>query len=180
MPKVSWYVTCLAISAATLLLTRYQFQDRYITRRSAGGESLADELLMRIREYLRPLYEDADSMDILVRVYVNMEGMANFLVREGKLRNLGQLRAFSTGFCGRTAGFDWVDVGVGKEGNAARKVRGKSLIALFKTLNAHIRADTMQRVSHSSQPIPTSDTCFSPARLWTSHLVISLASLWTR
>jgi hypothetical protein len=90
------------------------------------------------------------------------------------------LRAFSTGFCGRTSGFDWVDVGVGKEGNAARKVRGKLLIGLFKTLNAHIGADTMQRVSHSSRPTPTSDTCFSPARLWTSHLVISLASLWIR
>lgn len=88
---------------------------------------------MRIREYLRSLYDDADALDILVRVYVNMEGMANFLVREGKLRNLGQLRAFSTGFCGRTSGFDWVDVGVGKEGNAARKVRGKSLMGLLNT-----------------------------------------------
>jgi hypothetical protein len=57
-------------------------------------------------------------------VYANLEGMANSLVREGRVRNLGQLRAFATGFCGRMAGFDWVDVGVGKEGGAGRKVRG--------------------------------------------------------
>lgn len=99
------------------------FQDKYITRRVQGGEALADELLIRIREYLRPLYEDADSLDILVRVYANLEGMANMLVRDGKVRNLGQLRAFATGFCGRIAGFDWVDVGIGKEGGSARKVR---------------------------------------------------------
>lgn len=49
------------------------------------------------------------------------------LVRDGKVRNLGQLRAFATGFCGRIAGFDWVDVGIGKEGGSARKVRGKYL-----------------------------------------------------
>jgi hypothetical protein len=103
-----------------------QFQDKYITRRAQGGESLADELLIRIREYLRPLFEDADSLDILVRVYANLEGMANFLVREGKVRNLGQLRAMATGFCGRISSFDWVDVGVGKEGSSGRKVRGMS------------------------------------------------------
>ncbi|KAF2204218.1 hypothetical protein GQ43DRAFT_191939 [Delitschia confertaspora ATCC 74209] len=101
----------------------YMFQDKYITRRAQGGEALADELLVRIREYLRPLYDDADSLDILVRVYANLEGMANILVRDGKVRNLGQLRAFATGFCGRIAGFDWVDVGIGKEGGSARKVR---------------------------------------------------------
>lgn len=114
----------------------FLFQDKYITRRSAGGESLADEVLIRIREYLRPLYEDADALDILVRIYVNMEGMANLLVREGKLRNLGQLRAFSTGFTGRISSFDWIDVGVGKEGSAGRKVREN---LSFYTANAHLR-----------------------------------------
>lgn len=82
-------------------------------------------MLIRIREYLRPLYEDADTLDIIVRVYANLEGLANFLVRQDKVRNLGQLRAFSTGFCGRISSFDWIDVGVGKEGNSGRKVRGQ-------------------------------------------------------
>ncbi|KAH7125667.1 hypothetical protein B0J11DRAFT_528990 [Dendryphion nanum] len=114
----------------------FLFLDKYLTRRAQGGEQLADEFLIRIREYLRPLYEDADGLDILVRVYANLEGMANFLVRDGRVRNLGQLRAFSTGFCGRISSFDWIDIGVGKEGGAGRKVR-ESLT--FFTSNTHLR-----------------------------------------
>lgn len=106
------------------MLTSIQFHDKYLTKRAQGGEALADELLGRVREYLRPLYEDADALDILVRIYSNLEGMANFLVREGRVRNLGQLRAFSTGLCGRIPSFDWIDTGVGKEGSSGRKVKG--------------------------------------------------------
>ncbi|KAF2649513.1 hypothetical protein K491DRAFT_567921, partial [Lophiostoma macrostomum CBS 122681] len=114
----------------------FLFQDKYITRRAQGGEALADELLIRIREYLRPMFEDADALDILVRVYANLEGMANLLVREGKVRNLGQLRAMATGFCGRISSFDWVDVGVGKEGSSGRKVREN---LAFYTSSTHLR-----------------------------------------
>ncbi|KAF2737255.1 hypothetical protein EJ04DRAFT_488222 [Polyplosphaeria fusca] len=114
----------------------FMFQDKYITRRAQGGESLADELLIRMREYLRPLFEDADSIDIIVRAYANLEGMANYLVRQDKVRNLGQLRAFSTGFCGRISSFDWIDVGVGKEGGAGRKVREN---LAFYSSNSHLR-----------------------------------------
>ncbi|KAF2872767.1 hypothetical protein BDV95DRAFT_397631 [Massariosphaeria phaeospora] len=114
----------------------FLFQDKYLTRRASGGENLADELLVRMREYLRPMFEDADTLDIIVRIYSNLEGMANYLVRQDKVRNLGQLRAFSTGFCGRISSFDWIDVGVGKEGSAGRKVR-ESLS--FYTSNSHLR-----------------------------------------
>lgn len=82
--------------------------------------------------------------------------MANFLVRDGRVRNLGQLRAFSTGFCGRISSFDWVDIGVGKEGGAGRKVRGTTSTTMrpqykhpilithienltFYTTNTHLR-----------------------------------------
>jgi hypothetical protein len=107
------------------ILILSQFHDKYITKKAQGGEALADEILIRTREYLRPQYEDADTLDIIVRVYANLEGMANYLVRLDKVRNLGSLRAFSTGFCGRISSFDWVDTGVGKEGSSGRKVRGK-------------------------------------------------------
>ncbi|KAF1936832.1 hypothetical protein EJ02DRAFT_459197 [Clathrospora elynae] len=114
----------------------FLFQDKYITRKAQGGEALADEILIRIREYLRPQFEDADSLDIIVRVYANLEGMANYLVRQDKVRNLGQLRAFSTGFCGRISSFDWIDTGVGKEGGAGKKVREN---LSFYTSNTHLR-----------------------------------------
>ncbi|KAF2809452.1 uncharacterized protein BDZ99DRAFT_463249 [Mytilinidion resinicola] len=101
----------------------FMFLDKYTTKGTKGGEALADELSARLQEYFRPLYDDADKLDLLVRVYANLEGMANAMVREGKVRNLGQLRAFATGFCARVPGFDWIDVGVGKEGGAGRKIR---------------------------------------------------------
>ncbi|KAF1967612.1 hypothetical protein BU23DRAFT_559259 [Bimuria novae-zelandiae CBS 107.79] len=114
----------------------FLFQDKYLTRKAQGGEALADELLIRTREHLRPQYEDADSIDILVRVYANLEGMANYLVRQDKVRNLGALRAFSTGFCGRIANFDFVDIGVGKEGSSGRKVREN---LSFYSSSTHLR-----------------------------------------
>ncbi|KAF2275238.1 uncharacterized protein EI97DRAFT_81859 [Westerdykella ornata] len=115
----------------------FTFQDKYLTKRTAGGESLADDLLIRTRELLRPLYpSDADTLDILIRIYSNLESLANTLVRDSKLRNLGQLRAASTGFCGRIAGFDWIDVGVAKDGISTRKV--KENVALFAP-NCHLR-----------------------------------------
>ncbi|OAL47081.1 hypothetical protein IQ07DRAFT_646696 [Pyrenochaeta sp. DS3sAY3a] len=114
----------------------FLFQDKYITRKAQGGEALADELLARTREYLRPQYEDADQIDILVRIYANLEGMANYLVRLDKVRNLGQVRACSTAFGGRISSFDWVDTGVGKEGGSGRKVREN---LSFYTSNSHLR-----------------------------------------
>jgi len=101
----------------------FMFLDKYTTKGAKGGEALADELSARLRDYFRPLYDDADKLDILVRVYANLEGMANSMVREGKVRNLGQLRAFATGFCAKVPGFDWTDVGIGREGSAGRKIR---------------------------------------------------------
>ncbi|UPX16910.1 uncharacterized protein EKO05_0007291 [Ascochyta rabiei] len=114
----------------------FLFQDKYITRKAQSGEALADELLIRTREYLRPQFEDADSLDIIVRVYANLEGLAKFLVRQDKISNLGSLRAMSTAFSGRIASFDFVDVGVGKEGSSGRKIREN---LSFFTANSHLR-----------------------------------------
>ena len=68
---------------------------------------------------------DSDKLDILVKAFANLEGLAIALVRDGRLKDVGQLRAFVTGFSSRLAFFDFVDVGVGKE-RADHKIRGKS------------------------------------------------------
>ncbi|KAJ4337378.1 hypothetical protein N0V87_004701 [Didymella glomerata] len=114
----------------------FLFQDKYITKKAQGGEALADELLIRTREYLRPQFEDADNLDIVVRVYANLEGLAKYLVRQDKISNLGSLRAMSTSFSGRIASFDFVDVGVNKEGSSGRKIREN---LSFFTANSHLR-----------------------------------------
>jgi hypothetical protein len=110
--------------------------------------------MVRVREYLRPQFEDADALDIIVRVYSNLEGMANYLVKIDKVRNLGQLRAFSTGFCGRMSSFDWVDTGVGKEGGAGRKVRGKDLYQYLIDTHSLLRS-RKSLLLHSQLAPPT-------------------------
>ncbi|OCL02108.1 hypothetical protein AOQ84DRAFT_424365, partial [Glonium stellatum] len=100
----------------------YIFQDRFITKAMKGGEQAADELLARTREYLRGIVNDSEKLDILVKAFANLEGLAMALVRDGRLKDAGQLRAFVTGFSSRLAFFDFVDVGVGKE-RADHKIR---------------------------------------------------------
>ncbi|KAL7776916.1 hypothetical protein CFE70_007336 [Pyrenophora teres f. teres 0-1] len=144
----------------------FLFHDKYVTRKAQGGEALADELNIRIREYLRELFEDADSLDIIVRVYANLEGMANYLVRLDKVRNLGQLRAFSTGFCGRITSFDWIDTGVGKEGGAGRKVRACSPVDLPASLLTSIPLEKLTLIE--SLPFPANITTL-PIKLAKFH-----------
>jgi hypothetical protein len=148
----------------------FQFQDKYLTKKAQGGEALADELMLRIREYLRPQFEDADGIDVIVRVYSNLEGMANYLVKLDKVRNLGQLRAFSTGFCGRVSSFDWIDTGVGKEGGAGRKVRGKYPVQVqVRDITTYL----VQKIFPSTHQTATYDTFSSPAHQSISPLPFS-------
>jgi hypothetical protein len=67
---------------------------------------------------------DSDKLDILVRAFANLEGLAIALVRDDRLKDVSQLRAFATGFSSRRAFFDFIDVGVGKE-RADHKIRGR-------------------------------------------------------
>jgi hypothetical protein len=154
-----------------------QFQDKYLTKKAQGGEALADELMVRIREYLRPQFEDADGIDVIVRVYSNLEGMANYLVKLDKVRNLGQLRAFSTGFCGRISSFDWIDTGVGKEGGSGRKVRGK---CPARVTVRYIMAYYLQKIFPSTHQTATCAMFSSPAHQSTFPLPFYLPSLSTK
>jgi hypothetical protein len=71
---------------------------------------------------------DSDKLDILVKAFANLEGLAIALVRDGRLKDVSQLRAFATGFSSRRAFFDFVDVGAGKE-RADHKIRGRDACA---------------------------------------------------
>lgn len=63
-------------------------------------------------------------MDILVKAFANVSGLGGALERDGRLKDVGQFRAFATGFSNRQAFFDIVDVGPGKE-RADFKIRGE-------------------------------------------------------
>ena len=73
---------------------------------------------------MRELTGVPNNMDILVRAFANVSGLGRALVREGRLQDINQLRAFATGFSNRQVFFDFVDVGPGKE-RADYKIQGK-------------------------------------------------------
>ncbi|KAH8730314.1 hypothetical protein GQ44DRAFT_487363 [Phaeosphaeriaceae sp. PMI808] len=129
--------------------------------------------MLRTREYLRPQFEDTDSLDIIVRVYSNLEGMANYLVRMDKVRNLGQLRAFSTGFCGRISTFDWVDTGVGKEGGAGRKVKGKPKSPIRPSIHPSIHPQRPRKFTHT----PAENLSFYTSNTHLRHVLIACSPL---
>ncbi|KAK4065961.1 uncharacterized protein Triagg1_8270 [Trichoderma aggressivum f. europaeum] len=93
----------------------YVFRDGYLTRGEKGGEDAADALLTALQQYMRGLTGLPNNMDILVRAFANVGGLGKALVRDRRLQDIDQLRAFATGFSNRQVFFDFVDVGTGKE-----------------------------------------------------------------
>lgn len=65
-----------------------------------------------------------DKYDIIVKAYVNIDGLGQSLVKKGIVKSVDELRKFWHGFVGRRGLFDVVDVGYGKE-KADHKIRGK-------------------------------------------------------
>ena len=92
---------------------------------SNGGEQAADELLAKTREYLQTIMDDSDRLEVVVRAFANLDGLASTLIRDGRIKDSSQLRNFFTGFSSRLALFDFVDVGAGKE-RADNKIRGRN------------------------------------------------------
>jgi hypothetical protein len=80
-----------------------------------------------LQPYIREVTGEPNGMDILVRAFANVSGLGAALLRDGRLKDAGQLRAFATGFSRRQAFFDFVDVGAGSQ-RADFKVQGKNLV----------------------------------------------------
>ena len=88
-----------------------------------GGKDAADELLARIKDYLKTIKTDSDDMDVMVRAYANLKDLTHACVRSGKVKHTADFGLFAIGFTKRQALFDFVDVGAGKE-RADNKIRG--------------------------------------------------------
>lgn len=75
-------------------------------------------------------------MDFHVRAFANVDGLARALVRDGRLQDVNQLRAFAAGFSNRQPFFDFVDVGAGKE-RADHKIHGRAIPFLTLRTSCH-------------------------------------------
>lgn len=88
-----------------------------------GGKDAADEMLAKVKDHLKSIKIYSEDMDIMVRAYANLKGLAQACVQSGKVKHVADLGLFAVGFTKRQALFDFVDVGAGKE-RADNKIRG--------------------------------------------------------
>jgi len=100
----------------------YLFHERYLKCGLQGGQAAADDLMLKVREYLDPVVKDAKNVPIMVKAYANLTGLAQACVRERKLNGFMDLSTFFVGFTRRYPLVDFVDVGPGKE-EADAKIR---------------------------------------------------------
>jgi len=66
---------------------------------------------------------NANNVQVMVKAYANMNGLAQACVRDGKVQGVADMSQFWIGFSRRYPLMDFVDVGSGKE-EADNKIRG--------------------------------------------------------
>ncbi|KAK8022579.1 hypothetical protein PG993_013346 [Apiospora rasikravindrae] len=100
----------------------YMFDEELFKKGEKGGVEASDALLAAVQSYLKETLGFSVEIDIVVKAFANMAGLREALQRRGTPCEIGQLRAFASGFNNRQALFDFVDVGSGKE-RADSKIR---------------------------------------------------------
>ena len=95
-----------------------------------GGERAVDKLRTEAQRYLGKEFESSSDCRVVVKAYANVEGLAQFLVKEGKLHSTAEFRSFVKEFTNRHPLCDFVDVGQGKE-LADHKVKGEEAYGIL-------------------------------------------------
>ena len=75
-----------------------------------GGERAVDKLRTEAQRYLSKEFESSSDCRIVVKAYANVDGLAQFLVKEGKLHSMVVFRSFVKEFTNRHPLCDFVDV----------------------------------------------------------------------
>lgn len=102
-----------------------KFADDFIRHGEAGGRHAASQLHAAVEQFLRdhakqiPMYSR-----IVCRVYANVKGLGEVLVRKGLVEEVGAFEDFVRGFSRGKILFDFVDVGAGKD-RADEKIIGE-------------------------------------------------------
>lgn len=106
-----------------------QFNEKFLSRGLAGGQSAADQFMEKVREHLAsptPAIDLPKTVPVIVKAFANLGGLAQACVRDRKLNSVADLSQFWIGFTRRYPLVDFVDVGSGKE-EADNKLRGDLL-----------------------------------------------------
>jgi hypothetical protein len=102
------------------------FKDELIKAGEEGGRKAAGLLHTAILNHIQlETREIPPDVKIVCRVYANVRGLAEVLVRLGIINDVGNFEDFARGFTRGKNLFDFVDVGPGKD-RADDKISGKA------------------------------------------------------
>lgn len=91
------------------------FLDEYLRQGELGGRRAAAQLSAAVQNYIEAEGDIPLGARIVCRIYANVRGLADVLVRTGVLDGIAQLEDFVRGFTRGKTLFDFVDVGAGKD-----------------------------------------------------------------
>ncbi|PVI02961.1 hypothetical protein DM02DRAFT_558973 [Periconia macrospinosa] len=92
------------------------FQDDFVRDGEAGGRRAAAQLHKVIGSYIeRELTSVPVESRVMCRIYANVKGLADVLVRVGTISDVGVFEDFVRGFTRGKVLFDFIDVGPGKD-----------------------------------------------------------------
>lgn len=102
------------------------FANGFLQRGLGGGKEAAATLFNIIMTYIERETDNIPlSSRVICRVYANVKGLAETLVRYGILEEISHFEDFVRGFTNGRTLFDFIDVGPGKD-RADDKIIGKS------------------------------------------------------
>lgn len=100
------------------------FRDEFYENPAEGAQKASVALQQEVRNYLKQTQPDLEDVPILLRIFVNLHGLAVVLRSLDIIGSEKDIRLFAEYFNKSRAEFDMVDVGSGKE-NADAKMRSR-------------------------------------------------------
>ncbi|KAH9877815.1 hypothetical protein J1614_003032 [Plenodomus biglobosus] len=92
------------------------FRDKFLQHGEVGGHEAACQLYAAVQAYIESESSDIPpSTRIVCRIYANVRGLGDVLVRAGAVQDRGQFEDFVRGFTRSKTLFDFVDIGPGKD-----------------------------------------------------------------
>ena len=100
----------------------YIFDERLIQQGTSGGEKAGHHILRNIHHHFQSQqalggshakFDDAINWRVVVKIYINIEGLAKTLYKGGRIANYGLMRDFAIGLTQSHPLIDVVDVGKG-------------------------------------------------------------------
>lgn len=101
------------------------FNETYLRNGEKGGRQAAQDLKDEVTKWVPDnVVEPPKEFKVVVRVYLNLKGLADVCVRAGIVQTTTVFEDFTRGFTRGNTLFDFVDVGSGKD-RADVKLNGR-------------------------------------------------------